>query len=485
MHLYMHGPIFDKMQSGMNIVAGYPVVRTDGELLEGYTSGIDAQDATDGQIVGLAKTFTTGAGTYTFTDLDVGGYLIFPDAISAFNKGRFRILSLVDPQTVLLESAYTMDDEGPPLEWVLSRNYQKIVVTDRFTYTFPYFVPIRSDVMDPAQFGTLTFKAFEAFTEAFTVTDYVEAPAWWVGKTIPYILFPTANLTRRVASDQLFKHVFDPDDSAMYDDPGLYYDGDDEGHVTDTPYRHNVGFVLFDRFLKAHMFYVAISPDLELPATFKDDFEDLVLVTKPAYTLPYVEPNEPFLDEGMLWDDFKIAKIKMYNRDDIGPSPNELRYDAETELAYGDYFRYLEHWGVVLPVFPYHPVPFSFALPILPGERPLVVNVHVTVGGDVALEGLDYEVDYDPMSPTAFQVTALTVWDGVPGTLDIVCAALVNLSTTPIPNTTLGFTPLIYDGGDPAYVRQDMHALSSGTENVERPLSLKIDIGGGMPYIYP
>jgi hypothetical protein len=488
MHLYTHGPVFERMVSGMNVVAGYPLIRQDGELLTGYFNGVDAQSllpVADGQIIGATKTFITTPATYTFTEMDVGGYLIFPDPISPFNKGKFKILEILDPQTVLLESPYPMVNEGPPLEWMLSRNYEKVVTTGLFTYKFPFFVPMRTDVEDPENIGVLQFSAFEALTLAFTVTDYIEAPMWWIGKTIPYSLFPTASLIRRIASDGLFANIFDPDDLACFDDPGLYFDGDDEGHVTDTPYRHNVGFILFDQYLKYHMFYVEISPDLELPPSFKSDFEDMVLIIKPTYTYPYVQPGEPFLDEGTLWDEFFIAAIKMYwgEQESIIPADNDLTFDAETDLSFDDYFTYVDRMAAPLP-FPLPPV---FPLPLLPNERPLVVNIHATIGGVPVLEGRDFMVHYDPNDPMFGLVEANPLgppWDMIPATCDVECAALVNTTVVPIPDTTIGYTPLIFDGGDPAYVRKDMHALSYRTESVDRPLSLRINVLGA-PYPYP
>lgn len=494
MNLYMHGPIFEQMVSGMNIVAGYPVVKQNGELLVDYFNGIDAQDAIDGQIVGAAKTFTTTAATYTFTELDVGGYIIFDSPVSSFNKGKFLIESLVDSQTVLLESTYPMVDEGPPLSWTLSRKYEKLVTTNQNTYAYPYFVPMRADIEDPENLGVLYLNAFEALTTAFTVTDYVEAPTWWVGKTLPYSLFPDARILRRIASDALFAHIVDPDDLAAFDDPGLYFDGDDEGVVTSSvsglSYRHNVGFVLFDKYLKYHMFYVAIDPALELPLTFRNDFEDIVMAIKPVYTYGYVEPSEPFLDEGTLWDTFSIPKITLNwgTQESIISAGNELVFDAETDLAFDDYFTYTDYAGIPVPP---HPPLAPFFLSLAPGERLIAVNIHATTLGAVqVVEFVDYTVDYDPNSATFGMVQTLTLW-GPGATYDMSCAAIVNAAAIlpAIPDTRIGYTPLILDGWDPAYVRKSTAVMSLQTEHVSRPISLLINantaIPGGVSYPYP
>ena len=128
-------------------------------------------------------------------------------------------------------------------------------------------------------------------------------------------------------------------------------------------------------------------------------------------------------------------------------------------------------------------------LGLLPGERPLVVNIHATVGGVSVREGKDYTFHYDPNDPLFGQVDPITVWDPIPATYDVECSALVNAGVIfpVVPDTTIGFTPLIFDGLDPAYVRKDMHALSYMTESVDRPISLKLDDNWpmGVPYVYP
>jgi hypothetical protein len=115
-------------------------------------------------------------------------------------------------------------------------------------------------------------------------------------------------------------------------------------------------------------------------------------------------------------------------------------------------------------------------LPIAPDEKVYCVNVHATIGGAQVLEGYDYSVDY-----TTAMVTVLTVWDAVPGTLDILCAAIANLSITPIPDTTVSWTPLAYGTNDPAYA-----GLLAQTGYLDRPIELTIDADGfGTPYVYP
>jgi hypothetical protein len=115
---------------------------------------------------------------------------------------------------------------------------------------------MRTDVIDPANIGVLTFSAFEALTTAFTVVDYLEDPTWWHDKFIPEVLWEGQSSIRRLASTTLFENIIGPGDDARIGDPGLYIGADDEGNVTaaSSDYRHSVAFILFDRYLHIRTF---------------------------------------------------------------------------------------------------------------------------------------------------------------------------------------------------------------------------------------
>jgi hypothetical protein len=491
LHLYVSGPVLERIESALNLAAGYPLVRSDGEILSGYDNGENYR-ASDGMIMALTRYFYSPS--YIFSELDVGGQIIFPSPIHDFNKGHFRILNVIDPNTVELESSYGFIDEGPGMEWVLTHTYQKTVTTNANTYKFPYCAPIRDDVMDPAQVGRLTFLAFEALTRGFTVTDYIEDPRWWHNKYIPAILW-NDSLGRRYATTQLFENVIGPLDDLRIGDPGFFIGADDEGNVF-TPtdglgpnsvslYRHCAAFILFDRYLKCHMFYIDIAPDQELSAQFMSDLEELILVAKPSYTYPYVEPSSAFTELATLFDDL-ILGVGFEWSDDLMLADNNLYIgDLDFPWDIGGYYRYIDYNGTIagtagLPVVPFQ-LPVQMFAPPVPGpvvlgQRLLSATIHATVGGQPVLEGRDYTLQWNVDEPDAWWVTPLTVWD-VPGAdivVDLILVEYDNVGYTPcpfgIPDTRIGFTPLAIGGTNPAYVRRGAINPNSPTYAVEWPL---------------
>lgn len=521
MHLYVSGPILERIESALNLAAGYPLIKSDGEILDGYDNG-EIYTANDGTITALTRYFYSPS--YVFSELDVGGQIIFPNPLNDFNKGHFRVLHVVDPHTVELESSYGFIDEGPAMEWVLTHTYQKTVTTNLNTYKFPYTAPIRNDVMDITQVGRLTFRAFESLTVGFTVTDYIEDPRWWHGKYIPYILW-NESLGRRYATSQLFEHVIGPIDDLRIGDPGFFIGADDEGNVF-TPtdglgpnpvslYRHCTAFILFDRYMKCHIFYIDIAPDQELPAGFMSDLEELILVSKPSYTYPYVEPNSAFDELATLFDRFLLG-VGFEWSDSALLADNYLCIgDADFPWDIGDYYRYIDT-SITIPGTAGNPVvPFRLPVtmfvppvpgPVVLGQRLISATIYATRASDgqPVLEGRDYSIQWNVDEPDAWWVVPLTVWTvpGVDIAADITVVEYDNVSYTPcpfgIPDTRIGFTPLAIGGTNPAYVRRGALNPSSPdyaadwplvkTRYVDRSLSLHVTVNPTTvpePYTYP
>lgn len=529
-HLYVSGPVLERVESALNVAAGYPVVKTEGEILVSYNNG-EIYHAADGDVTALTSYFHSPS--YTFSELDVGGQIIFPNPLHDYNKGHFRILNVIDSNTVELESSYGFLDEGlvPPLmEWVLTHTYQKVVTTNLNVYKYPYNVPIRDDVMALTQVGHLTFQAFDALTTAFIVTDYVEDPRWWHNNYIPSILW-NESLNRRYATTHLYEHVIGPVDDLRIGDPGFFIGADDEGNVF-TPndnsispghgnpvslYRHCTAFILFDRYLKCHMFYIEIAPDLELSAQFMDDLNELILVSKPSYTYPYVEPNSAFEELAELYDRFSIPEIDFFWRDDLLVADNYLVIgDMDFPWDIGGYFRYIDLSSTIPgtagvdPVLPFR-LPVADFVPPVPGpvvlgQRLVSVVIHATVGmGQPLLEGRDYKLQWEVDEPDAWWVYPITSWDVplVDIAVDLLLVEYDNLAYTPcsfgVPDTRIGFTPLAIGGQNPAFVRRgalnsslppDEYAAQWSAVRrgmVDRSLSLHIThfTPAPEPYTYP
>jgi hypothetical protein len=518
MYLYMSGPILERMEAALNLAAEFPVVRTDREVLQGYADGITARGTT-GVLNATTEALTVDTGDHIFSTEDEGATIVFNDPINATNKGEFTIRSIdTTTNTVYLDTYYGFTTENP-ISWQLSRTNQQVVTTNRQDYFFPLYVPIREDVMDPNNFGELTFEIFEALTLAFRVTDYLEDPHWWHGKYIPYALWDAPSRQRRLISTLLYENVIDADDQPEIGDPGFFIGADDEGNVF-TPndndplspqsvplYRHNAAFILFDRYLKMQMFYIEIDRGLPLSREFRDDLTNLILVVKPSYTMPYVEPGELFIDNVILTDEFTIANITFLfggaeddGSDAVHLASNELVIgDSNFPWHIGDFFRYQTAVDELVPGAP-NPVTvgYAFTVPSVPVDAGLItLNVNATIGGNPVLEGRDYTVNWLLDSPNAWRVVALTDWDS--GTLTVTYRYTDRLSGAY--DTRQGWTPLIINGTNPWYVRKgalDPDSLdylfemsTVRTEQVDRPVQLTINVetapGSGVyvSYVYP
>ena len=180
------------------------------------------------QHVSLTQRFRTGS--YVFTDEDINAEVRISGAGREANNGRFRIVGVENASTVILESEFALVDETG-LSWTLSRTRTQTVQTTRDTYSLPYYVPIRADVADATNEGVLTFKAFEALTKAFHISDYIEDPTWWHGLSVPkeVLQLQVETAGRRRVSTELVEHTLSPKDGAFIGDVGLWVGGDDAG----------------------------------------------------------------------------------------------------------------------------------------------------------------------------------------------------------------------------------------------------------------
>lgn len=496
MYLYMSGPILYRVNSAMNVAAGYPVIQSNGEILQRYDSGVSAS-GTDGVMVPGTQSYITSASA-PFTAAMVGGDIVVTSSINAINKGRFRIIALVDATSVEIEYTYTPVVETG-LHWEVTTTYTRRVYTNTAAgtsrvYAYPYYVSIRADIIDPVNWGKLTFKSFDYLTTAFTVTDYLEDPQWWHNKYIPDVLWANTPQLRRLATSVLYENVVGGGDGPHVGDPGLFVGADETGIVyapTDpntgepTPvHRHCAAFVLFDRFLKFHMFYISFDQHLELSDAFRQDLESLILVAKPSYTYPYVEPSAFMEDIGSLWDLFAIPEIAFTIGLDGIETVSKTPTVGEAEFRVGDYYTYTTIIGATAGVVAPVATPFDLPLPTTT-MRLVAWQLGAAVGGSRVLEGVDYTIDLNPLSATYLRVTPLTSWDAGAVTYDALVIDTANI-VDGYPDTTIGFTPIIVGGNDPRYIRKTLAAPSITEEMIDRPLTLTIDTNYplGVPYHY-
>lgn len=488
MYLYTSGPKLYVVEAALNVAVGYPVIRSDAETLVSYSNGVNTSGS-DGVIVASTKYFSSAS--YTFTTDDVGGWLEVTSVLNDANDRKFKIIDLIDAHTVEIESEFPLVSETG-LPWVLSWSYLQTVTTkttrgELRTYTYPLTVPLRSDVMLPGNYNKLTFDVFEIVTTAFTVTDYIEDPQWWNNKYIPSILWPTAEINRRYATTMLYEHVFDPEDNFQFDDPGGYFDADDTGLIM-TPavslHRHCTAFSIMDQFLKFHMFFVDIHPAVDLTSQVREDIANVVLIVKPSYTYPYVETGDIFIDTIELFDilthefGFDFGTLDGFDIADCS-----LKFDQP--YNFDDFYRYYIYTDVSQGIASPPAVPF--VLGGITGERIVQHVINATVDSNPVLEGVDYTIDLDPDSVDHGTVTPITTWDAAPDITFSARTVIIDNESDGPPDTTIGFTPLMFDGLQPGYVRATISAPYVKSEIVERAVEIKIDTNYpmGVSYIYP
>lgn len=458
--LYLLGPTLERLESALNVILGLPVVRDDGEV---------------------------------FLSLDTSQ----PD----FNRVTTR-----RPST------------GRPA-----------------TYDFPKAAPLLPAFSDPASVGTLTLHAFEPLTTAITVADYVQDPTWWHDVVIPPELFSTAGgaqvppIYRRTVSPLLIRHVANPEDGAKAGDPGLYAGADDYNVMpaAGVPvFRHRTAFVLMDRFLKFHTFIVrfdaaALTDAASSLSVSVDELNKLVLSAKPAHTYVFAQPTTTFVDTVIIDDTtddvYQPQRYVGANPDapeiypNVGALPDPLQPYVMLGLFLslpigspsGNDDKVLFQDGVLQAGangwhagdyfhFELDSAPFSFpsvispvtvgAAPAPPRRRRLVrVFVNALVGGKHVVENVDYTVDYANCT-----VLRTSAWDSTTGiTVTVVQANIINVVDGPDP--TVGDTPLLAGGIDPANARAaydpaavDWFGNPIPVNNhrdlslVERPLNLKV-----------
>ena len=310
MQLYVLGPALARVESALNLTAGLATVNLEGEVLQSYDNGILATGA-DGV---LDASNVLSVGPSIFSAASVGGSIKIAASNYVTNQGLFSIEAYVSPTQVKLtpRTVFTLPgvgDDPDLLKWAFTMAGVQTVTTDQSSYTYPLETPLRSDVKDPAQFGRLVFKAFEALTTALRVTDYIQDPQWWHSITIPQELLPETPPERRVVTSQLFPNVIGPASNALIGDPGFYiggYEVDDKTVASTSTvddsllgnpgFHHTAAFVLMDRFLKLHMFAVLVDSSVSLTGLLTTDLRKILQDVKPVHTALYFRPLTTFND---------------------------------------------------------------------------------------------------------------------------------------------------------------------------------------------
>lgn len=142
--LFLLGPTLERFESAMNTMAGFPVVRDDGEVLRAYDSGrvhegangqlIDSGEGRDGTLDATLAQFSSP--TANFYASDVGAVLRVQ---SSFGFEEYVVTTVLSPSTVTLAPA-------PPARTHVSWSFTHKGLTTRFRVTDGSYLFGREDV---------------------------------------------------------------------------------------------------------------------------------------------------------------------------------------------------------------------------------------------------------------------------------------------------------------------------------------------------
>jgi len=227
----------------------------------------------------------------------------------------------------------------------------QVVVTNERRYQFDVLIPLRDDVLDESNWGTLEFISFEHLSKVFSVYDYIQDPTWWFDTTVPPTILPDESKSRRVVDPDLYENqVNNPPGLVKIGDPGFFVGADDDGFVPVSgrpSFRHLFSYVVFERFLRHHTFAVVFDSQVLLsdilPFPRLDlDVRQIILVGKSAYTLLYLEPGLVFSDRIYIAQDDSTdvdIKASVLYTEQMSAIDGSLKV-GEKSWKIGDYYYY-------------------------------------------------------------------------------------------------------------------------------------------------
>lgn len=358
-------------------------------------------------------------------------------------------------------------------------------------YEFPKGTPFRTDLV-----GGQVLNAFDVFTTAVTVTDYVQTPNWWDTAVIPEALFTpingvVPNISRRTSSPNYVLNVINPSDGAQIGDPGLMIGTDEVGFNprtsdsdsdTESPshpvFRHRMAYVLMDRYLKFHTFQVTFDPvalSALVGATFSQslqDLNDLVLSARPAHTYPFMTPTTFFTDVITITENpisfDRLVGSRVFGPDEVIFTDSTPTLGAGIWLS-GDYFKY--ELFTVSTAFPVLGTPVTLAnAPTAPRHGRLVqAYPQGNVGGVSLVENVDFTVDYANRT-----ITRNTAWAS--NTVPVIYLQL-NIGNVTNAPAGLGDMPILVGGVDPALIHPAYNPSAAGWDGITEPPTAPRDIG--------
>lgn len=303
--LYLLGPTVQRMESALSLAAGLEVVASEGELLLGYTDGVDGTGV-DGAIT---NTSVFSSPTASFAGTDVGGYLDILTSTHAQNVGHWRVLQVLSSTSVLLESQSSFATDTP-VSWRWSRSGVQTVTTSEREYTYALDVPVKAAIKLSSNWGALSLRGFDTLTEAVTVIDYTVDPDWYAWRYVPSELLEGRSVAWRAITPLLYETVVGAGaDAAWYaGDPGLFIGATEVGQnpvtgesvvevaASGNGHHRKASFVLMDRLLKFHLFTVDVHQSaIDATMTF-NALAAVIQAAKPARTFALISAKLGFED---------------------------------------------------------------------------------------------------------------------------------------------------------------------------------------------
>lgn len=287
----------------------------------------------------------------------------------------------------------------------------RVVKTSHTNYQFDARIPLRSDILDETNWGTLTFNAFEHLSAVFTVYDAVNNPAWYFDEVIPTHLLPNEPRIRREISPVMYENkVNNPPGLVKVGDPGFIVGADEDGTVPinrtpATSYRHLFSYTMFERFLKHHVFKVDFDPATVVSGVipfphFVSDLQSVILPGKSAYTFLLLVPGLELQDALVLGGDALSINTTLGLNDIIGVVDNTVLI-GDRSWKVGGYYN-IGVGGIEIHA---PPIGTRFA----DGKVPIIVGgtepsqlggplVSGTVGWFFYTAGAGYMIDYSGWS---------------------------------------------------------------------------------------
>jgi hypothetical protein len=372
MQLYLFGPAVARIVSALNLVAGFRLIARTGETLQSYDSGVNFF-GTDGVLVGTV--FSSASGTWTAGD--VGGTIAIQASAFPENIVEAKIAAVNSAHSVVLIPPVGGFTNDTAISYRYSFLNHQTVVTDLDSYEYPIDIPIRDDIKDSLNWGSLTFDVFEALTTAIKVVDYIEDPEWWHHIVIPQELLPDWTPARRTVTPELYPNTLGPDNGNLFlGDPGFILGADSAGTASANPHHHTAAFMMMDQYLKFHMFKVDLDRHIDLHGTLAQEMVNLLRDVKPTYTYLYFQSNTSFNDTIAVTDSALTVDLIYAFLDLLAPFDNALKIDGTWSL--GDVWRFTNPTGgaVTINGGGTNNTPF-----FLGGDNPLTLPA----GGDVAI----------------------------------------------------------------------------------------------------